>query len=129
MALFSKKTPMEKWRSRNRMMASFVDHAGWDVHLDSGVVTTIFDGVPVTVMIQPGGNSNGGVIIEAGAQAERSLANTVGDDGGEPFEFEGWQGVAAPGSGLIEGHGSGPDFNDKVMAAAVDLVDRVRRAR
>lgn len=128
MALFTKKSPMEKWRSRWPMMRDFVDHSGWTVHLDSGAVTTTIDGVPVTVMITPGGNLNAGVIIEAGAQAERTLANTLGDDGGEPFEFEGWSGVAAPGSGLIEGHGSGPEVNDKVMAAAVDLVDRVRRA-
>lgn len=119
---------MDKWRSRNRMMASFVDHSGWTVHLESGAVTTIIDGIPVTVLIQPGGNYNAGVIIEAGAQAERTLANTFGDDGGERFEFEGWRGAAAPGSGLIEGSGSGPGFDDKVMDAAAELVARVRQA-
>jgi hypothetical protein len=128
MALFSKKTPMEKWRRQSPLMRDFVDHSGWTVHLDSGAVTTVIDGITVVVLIHPGGNLNASVIIEAGAQAERSLANTFGDDGGEEFEFEGWRGVAAPGSGLIEGSGSGPEFNDKVMAAAVDLVDRVRRA-
>lgn len=130
MALFSKKTPTEKWRSRNPISAAFADHSRWDVHLESGAVHTRIDGMPVTAMAHPSGNTNVGVIIEAGAQAERTLANTFGDDGGEPFEFEGWQGAAAPGSGLLEGAGhGGPELYDKMIAGAVELVDRVRRAR
>lgn len=128
MGLFDKKTPMEKWRSRNRVAAAFADHSGWDVDFGSEVVHTRIDDVPVTVLAQHTANHHIGVIIEAGAQAERTLANTFGDDGGDPYEFEGWQGAAAPGSGLIEATGSGgPEFYDKVMAAASDLVSRVGR--
>lgn len=126
--MFSKKTPMERWRSRNKVTAAFADHTGWDVHLESGVVHTLVDGVPVTVHAHPAGNSGIGVIIEAGAQAERTLANTAGDDGGEPYGFEDWQGVAAPGSGLLEGAGGGgTELYDKMVAAAHDLVTRIRQ--
>ena len=128
MALFAKKTPMEKWRSRNQVAAAFADHSGWDVHLETGVVHTLIGDVPVTVLARHTGNLQIGVIVEAGAQAERTLANTIGDDGGDPFEFGGWRGVAAPGSGLLEGAGTGgPEFYDKVVAAANDLVSRVRQ--
>lgn len=129
MALFSKKAPMEKWRSQNRVMASFADASGWDVDLGSGAVHTVIGGVVVTMLAHAAGNYTVGVVVEAGAQAERTLANTFGDDGGEPFEFDGWQGVAAPGSGLIEGVGSGSGFDAQVIAAATELVTRVSRAR
>lgn len=123
------KSPMEKWRKRNQVAAAFADHSGWDVHLVSGVVCTVIDGVPVTVLAHHTGNAQTSVIIEAGAQAERTLANSFGDDAGDPYEFEGWQGVAAPGSGLLEAAGSGgPAMYDKVMAAANDLASRVRGA-
>lgn len=75
---------------------------------------------------QPAGNTGIGVIVEAGMQAERTLSNTIGDDGGEPYTFEGWQGGAGPVSGLLEGSGAaGPELYDKVAAAAHDLVRRV----
>ena len=108
------------------MAAAFADHSGWSVDLESGAVHTLIDGVPVTVLAQPAGNTGIGIIVEAGMQAERTLSNTIGDDGGEPYGFEGWQGVAAPGSGLLEGGGgSGPELYDKVVAAAHDLARRV----
>lgn len=129
MALFGKKTPMAKWRSRNRVAAAFADHSRWDVHLASGAVHTTIDGMAVTVLAHQAANHQIGAIIEAGRQAERTLANDIGDDGGDPFEFEGWPGTAAPGSGLIEAFDNGgPDFYDQLMAAAHDLVTRVRCA-
>lgn len=39
--MFNKKTPMEKWRSQNRVAAAFADHSGWDVHLESGAVCSL----------------------------------------------------------------------------------------
>ena len=125
MGLFDKKSPMDKWRSKNKVSASFVDAQGWDVDLASGVVHTTIDGTTVTVLLSAAGSSLG-VIIEAGAQAERTLANSFGDDGGEAFEFEGWTGVAAPGSGLIDTHSKdGAELHDKIVAAAHDLVSRI----
>lgn len=128
MGLFSKKDPMEKWRSRNKLAASFVDHSGWDVNLELGVVHTVIDATTVTVLIPDGSSGvNTMVIIEAGAQADRTMINTFGDDGGDPYEFEGWKGNAAPGSGLMEGHVKVADseFYDKIVAAANDLVAHI----
>lgn len=129
MGLFKKKAPLDAWRSRNRLAAAFVDAHGWDVDLATGVVHTVIEGTTVTVLISPPqsiGSSHVGVIIEAGAQAERTLANTFGDDGGDPFEFDDWTGTAAPGSGLIDAHSpGGPEMNDKIAAAAAHLVTRV----
>lgn len=129
MALFNKKSPMEKWRSRNPVAADLADATGWPVDLDTGVVHTVIDGTTVVVMLTASGvgPSHGvGVIIEAGAQAERTLANTFGDDGGEPFDFDGWAGAAAPGSGLIDTHApGGPELNSKVVAAAQHLVTQI----
>lgn len=127
--MFGKKSPSDKWRKQNPVGAAFADHSGWDVHFEFGVVHTVIDGVPVTVLAHHGGGQQVGVIIEAGTQAERTLTNTIGDDGGEPFEFDGWRGAVAPGSGLLEGGGiGGPNLYDRIMAAAIALASRVRQA-
>ncbi|MGB0111633.1 MAG: hypothetical protein WBP59_00285 [Ilumatobacteraceae bacterium] len=131
MGLFNKKSPMEKWRAQNKVAAAFVDQTGWEVDLATGVVHTVIEGTTVTVLLTAAMSMGAGggavaVIIEAGAQAERTLANTFGDDGGEAFEFNGWTGTVAPGSGLIDAHDAGgPALADKVVAAARALVARV----
>lgn len=63
MALFSKKAPMEKWRSQNRVMASFADASGWDVDLGSGAVHTVIGGVVVTMLAHAAGNYTVGVDV------------------------------------------------------------------
>lgn len=127
MALFKKKSPMDSWRAKHRVAAAFVDATGWDVDVDLGVVHTRIDGTAVTVLLSGSDHARVGVIIEGGAQAERTLANTFGDDGGKPFDFDGWAGVAAPGSGLIEASDQGgEDLHGKVVAAATHLVQQIK---
>ena len=112
--------------SKHRVAAAFVDAHGWDVDLSTGVVHTVIGGVTVTAMLNPSLEGQIGVLIEAGAQAERTLANTFGDDDGDPFDFDGWPGTAAPGSGLIDANAqNGPELHDKVVAAATHLVQQI----
>jgi len=134
MGIFAKRTPMEKWRKQNSIAARFVDARGWDVDLGTGAVHTVLSGTTVTVLMGIAGveNSRVGVIVEAGAQAERTLRNEIGDDGGEQFEDRGWRGAAAPGSGLVEG--SWKDrvdeaLFDRIVEAADDLVERISSDR
>ena len=126
MGLFDKKTPMQKWRRQNPAAARFVDAHGWNVDLETGVVHTVMSGRTVVAMMNS--FSTTGVIVEAGAQAERTLRNEIGDDGGESFRLGPWSGAAAPGSGLVER--STKDrlddaFFDDIVAAAEDLVARI----
>ena len=127
MGLFDKKTPMEKWRKRNPLAARFVDARGWDVDLDTGVVHTVMSGQAVTVLL--GAHESGsGVIVEAGSQAQRTLRNEIGDDGGEQFARGAWRGAAAPGSGLVEKNTKesvDDAFFDDIVDAAKDLVSRI----
>ena len=127
MGLFDKKTPMEKWRKRNPQAAGFVDARGWDVDLDTGAVHTEMSGQAVTALLSAG-EAGTLVIVEAGAQAERTLRNEFGDDGGEPFEAGAWRGSAAPGSGLAEitfRGGLDDAFFDEIVNVAQTLVARI----
>lgn len=128
MGLFDKKSPMEKWRKRNPLAARFVDAKRWDVDPDLGVVHTTIAAKPVTVLISAAGDVGVGVIVEAGRQAERTLRNEIGDDGGDAYQLDGWSGVAAPGSGLVERSANDRvdgEFFDRIVEVANDLVRRI----
>ncbi len=129
MGLFGTKDPMATWRRRHSAMAELVDRTGWEVDLQLGIVTTARGGIPVTVILMPPMTASAAgigtsVVIEAGRQAEATLANRVDNDvHGPSFEVRGWQGVAEPGNGLIDGHFSGPD--QELVTAVVAAVDEL----
>jgi len=128
--MFRKKDPMERWRRRNRFAADFADHTGWKVDVDAGVHTRLgghLVNVLITAPLDPSNAAGLLVILEAGRQAERSHANQIGDDGGQPIEFEGWRGQAAPGSGLLQGDVAGANEADwdQIVRVAEFLVARI----
>lgn len=136
MILFRAKDPMTKWRQKYQAMAELADRTGWRIDLDREVVCTVIAETPVVVILAPpmrmGPSAPAtSVIIEAGRQAEATLAGRIGDVvGGAEYTVNGWCGVAEAGNGLIDGNFSGPhsELVDAVVAAVYDLVDRVRRA-